>query len=343
MQIKDLSQPITSKKLNESLAKNFGYKLKLEQFSDVQLEDVRNRLRTELSQMEMNESYDSILESPAYQKTRALLDVVNQALSEREMNESYEQDEVTGKVTSKKDYSGSADSSKAKKDKKPKKEVNEAALIATIRQRAEAASIPSSWIQSALNRIRLGESDRQELKAELRLRYDLNEAQASWLLVEGEETKAENIIASKDMIDRITGWLEDVAAMKSEQLLELLDSIREQQGSDVAQKYQDAVKPALEAIYTALETSRQGLSQGLAVVSGREVETLGAPVSGGMGSEMGSEMDAALGGESPAGPEGPGLPGGEELPPPSTEAGRMKRESVEYSRKLGMLLSSKKK
>ena len=126
MQIKDLSQPITSKKLNESLAKNFGYKLKLEQFSDVQLEDVRNRLRTELSQMEMNESYDSILESPAYQKTRALLDVVNQALSEREMNESYEQDEVTGKVTSTKDYSGSADSSKAKKDKKPKKEVSEA-------------------------------------------------------------------------------------------------------------------------------------------------------------------------------------------------------------------------
>lgn len=341
MQIKDLSQPITSKKLNESLAKNFGYKLKLEQFSDVQLEDVRNRLRTELSQMEMNESYDSILESPAYQKTRALLDVVNQALSEREMNEACEQDKMNGEVSRKKDYSGNADSSK--KDKKPKKEVNEAALIATIRQRAEAASIPASWIQSALSRIRLGESDRQELKAELRLRYDLNEAQASWLLVEGEETKAENIIASKDMIDRITGWLEDVAAMKSEQLLELLDSIREQQGSDVAQKYQDAVKPALEAIYTALETSRQGLSQGLAVVSGREVETLGAPVSGGMGSEMGSEMDAALGGELPAGPEGPGLPGGEELPPPSTEAGRMKRESVEYSRKLGMLLSSKKK
>ena len=83
MQIKDLSQPVTSKTLNESVAKTFGYKLKLEQFSDVQLEDVRNKLRTELSQMEMNESYDSILESSKYQKTRALLDVINQAIFER--------------------------------------------------------------------------------------------------------------------------------------------------------------------------------------------------------------------------------------------------------------------
>ena len=84
MQIKDLSQKVTSKKLNESMAKTFGYKLKLEQFNDVQLEDVRNKLRTELSQMEMNESYDNILENSKYQKTRALLDVVNQAIFERE-------------------------------------------------------------------------------------------------------------------------------------------------------------------------------------------------------------------------------------------------------------------
>ena len=56
MQVKDFSKPITSKALNESLAKKFGYKINLEQFSDIQLEDVRNKLRTEISQFECNES-----------------------------------------------------------------------------------------------------------------------------------------------------------------------------------------------------------------------------------------------------------------------------------------------
>ena len=59
MQIRELSKPVTSTKLNESLAKNFGYKLKLEQFNDVQLSDVQNKLRTEMSQLEMNESFDN--------------------------------------------------------------------------------------------------------------------------------------------------------------------------------------------------------------------------------------------------------------------------------------------
>ena len=43
MQLRELSKPITAKRLNESLAQKFGYKLNLEQFSDVQLEDARNK------------------------------------------------------------------------------------------------------------------------------------------------------------------------------------------------------------------------------------------------------------------------------------------------------------
>ena len=86
MQINDLNQPITSLKLNESLAKNFGYKLKLENFTDAQLEDARNKLRTKISQFEMNESYESVVENSTYQKTRMFLDVLNQEIFEREMS-----------------------------------------------------------------------------------------------------------------------------------------------------------------------------------------------------------------------------------------------------------------
>ena len=320
MHIREFSKPVTSKQLNESLAKTFGYKINLEQFTDVQLEDARNKLRTKISQFELSESFDSMLESPEYQKTRMFLDTINQELLERVKADEDDMDSEDDNKDDKED-----------EDKDMKDKTDESYVTQTVRSRAQKLSVPESWINSTLAKIRVGEDDREELKAELLTRYDLNESQASWLLLEGEEDKAEIIMATKDMVDRITGWLEDVAAMKAEQLLELMDSIREQQGSDVAQQYQDAVKPALEAIYTALETSRTGLSSGLAVVSGGEAPTMGGGTPTMGGAPMGA--GAPAGGEAEMGLEEP--VGG--------EAGREQRESVNYSRRLGMLLNSKKK
>lgn len=343
MQIREFSQPVTSKLLNESLAQKFGYRLKLDNFSDVQLEDARNKLRTRLSQFEVNESYDSVLEDPTYQRTKLMLDVINQAILEREMTSSEKGEEKT--LKKKYDPSGMKKSMQKQYGKEKGKQV----YFATIRkkamsERADELSIPEQWIDSALNRIELGESDSAELKAELKIRYDLNEAQASWLLLEDEEAKAENIIATKDMVDRITGWLEDVAAMKAEQLLELLDSIRGQQGSDVARQYQDIVKPALESLYGALETAREQVNNGLSVVSGGQVETMGTP-----NTEFGAEpMPTAEPGVEPMPTAEPGAElepevGSEPMPTAEPESNRAKRESVEYSRKLGLMLSSKKK
>jgi hypothetical protein len=323
MQLRDLSKPITTKILNENLARRYGYKLNLEEFSDVQLEDARNKLRTKLSQYELGESFDSVTESPEYQKTRLMLDCVNQAILEREEEKC---------PTCHADPCECEDEPMPK-NKKKDKPVEETYVNKTFRSRAQELAVPSNWVENALKRIELGESDRAELKAELLTRYDLNESEASYVLLEGEEEKAEVIMATKDMVDRVTGWLEDVAAMKAEQLLELTDSIRESMGSDVAQQYTDAVKPALEAIYTALESSRQGISGGLSLVSGGEAPTMGA------GPAAGAPGEAAMGGNPPP----PGAEAGATPSSPEEEIGRMKRESIDYSRRLGILLASKKK
>ncbi len=329
MQIREFSKPVTSKQLNESLAQKFGYKINLEQFSDVQLEDARNKLRTKISQLELSESFDSVLESPEYQKTRLFLDCINQEIMEREEGKCPKCDCKPCECEDDHDHKEDKKDMKKKESKTESRNPTAPFMVA----RAKHHSVPDAWIRSALSRIRLGESDNDELKAELKLRYDLNESVASWILLEGEEQKAEIIMATKDMVDRVTGWLEDVAAMKAEQLLELLDSIRETSGSDVAQAYQEAVKPALESLYATLESSRQGLSGALSVVSGGEAPTMGAPAGIG-GPDMGAPA---------ASPEMPMGGGEEELPPAAAEVGREKRESIDYSRKLSMLLNSKKK
>jgi hypothetical protein len=309
MQITDFTKPVTSKRLNESLAQKFGYKLNLEKFTMEQLEDARNKLRTEQHQFETNESYDAVHTDHTYHKNKMFLDVINQEIAEREMNdeEDVEKDEKP----------------KAKKKAKNLKEYNEA--MADLRHYARQFAIPASWTQEARSRLMI-EEDADDLVNELIVRYDLDEGTANAVvktlrLTEGEEEKAELIMASKDMVDRITGWLEDVASMKSEAMLDLLDSIRDEMGSDISGQFEQNVRPALDAIYTALETNRQSLAQAVSILTGQE------------------------------GPGGAVPPAGEEVGPPEAEAGaeigaeaagREMRESVQYSRRLAQMLSKKK-
>ena len=334
MQIRELSKPITAAMLNESLASKFGYKINLEQFSNNQLEDARNKLRTKLSQFELEESFDSMHTSPDYQKTKMFLDVINQAILEREMTGQDKAKEK--KLKAKYDDSGMKKNMQKQYGKTEGKNV----YFATIRKKAMDHSVPESWIDSAISRMELGETDESELQAELTTRYDLSESTANYIfyLSEAEQDKAHNIMSTKDMVEQVTRWLDDVAQMKAEQFLELIDSIGENQGSDVAQQYQAVVKPALEQIYAALETARQGLNKGLSIVSGKQPETMGA----------GAEVPAVepVPGEEPAMCAEPGMDLGAEPDmgtPPAPEAGREKRESVDYSRRLGILLAASKK
>ena len=82
MNISEFAQPVTSKTLNESLAKRFGKKINLESYTLEQLQNARNKIRTQLSQVETNESFDAV-HNETYQKTKLMLDVLNAEISER--------------------------------------------------------------------------------------------------------------------------------------------------------------------------------------------------------------------------------------------------------------------
>ena len=83
MHISEFAKPVTSKSLNESLARRFGNKIKLETYTLEQLQDARNKLRTKLSQVEMTENFNTVVESDSYQKSKLMLDILNAAITER--------------------------------------------------------------------------------------------------------------------------------------------------------------------------------------------------------------------------------------------------------------------
>jgi hypothetical protein len=235
------------------------------------------------------------------------LDVINQEIAEREMND---------------DKDVEKEEPKAKKKPKNLKEYNDA--LSDLRHYTRHFSIPEAWTTEARSRLMV-EEDADELVNELIVRYDLDEGTATAVvrtlkLTEGEEEKAELIMASKDMVDRVTGWLEDVASMKSEAMLDLLDSIRDEMGSDISSQFEQSVRPALDGIYQALETNRQSLAQAVSILTGSEPPT-GAPMGGEEALPPEAEAGAEVGAEA---------------------AGREMRESVQYSRRLAQILSKKK-
>ena len=70
MNIREFAKPVTAKSLNESLAKRFGKRISLESFTLGQLQNARNKLRTTLSQVEMSEAFNAVIESENYQKNK---------------------------------------------------------------------------------------------------------------------------------------------------------------------------------------------------------------------------------------------------------------------------------
>ena len=283
MNIRDISKPVTAKALNESLAKKFGQKIKLENFTLEQLQDARNKVRTKLSQVEMNENFDAVIKNESYQKSKLFLDVLNAAIAERE-------DIAEG------DYANDAQRKAvhAAKDKK-KKKANESTIV------------------------------------------------------EGAEDAAELVMAAKDMVDRVTGWMEDTAEMQTESMLELADAIRDEMGSEKSEAFVSSIKPALESLYAAMESTRGTLTSGVGMLTGEEepMNTMGdepveePPMEPTIdGEEGGAEGDIPL----PDFDAADAAAGGEE------EAGRARRESKQYnkkkiaeqSRKLATVLSKKK-
>jgi hypothetical protein len=318
MNIREISKPVTAKSLNESLAKRFGKRIALENFTLEQLHNARNKLRTDVFNVETKESFNTV-KTETYQKSKLFLDVLNAEISEREDIAEAKPDFLDLD----KDGNKKEPMKKAAKDAKKKKAVKEGGSKNSMMKDAETMS-----------------------KAEFIKKYGKENAE-TWsnmnesVIKEGAEEAAELVMAAKDMVDRITSWMEDTAEMQTESMLELADSIRDEMGSEQSEAFVNSVKPALEALYTALESTREATTAGVGILTGEaapqepmgDEEVAAEP-------EMEPTVDAEADMEAPA--EDDGMAAAEPAVGGEEEAGRAKRESIERSRKLGTLLSKKK-
>ena len=116
-----MNKPLTSKTLNETLAKKFGTKIDVDSFTLEQLQDARNKMRTKQFDIETNESFSGLSQNRTYSKNKLFLDVLNAAISERSdiaEAQSAAQKAAFQKMLAKK--KGAKPAAKDTKDKNPK-------------------------------------------------------------------------------------------------------------------------------------------------------------------------------------------------------------------------------
>lgn len=119
-------------------------------------------------------------------------------------------------------------------------------------------------------------------------------------LMESELGRSEAVLAAKDIVDSVQDMLEKISKIQNEQIPALVDTIRDQIGSQQADTFKNAVTPVLADLWQALSTARENSDTAVRQLSGEQVAQ---PMDMGMGADAG--LDAAPGSEElGAEPEG---------------------------------------
>ena len=128
----------------------------------------------------------------------------------------------------------------------------------------------------------------------------VKEGLSAWLderrqqLTEGEVSNAEVLLAAKDMVDSVQDAIEKVGKMQNEQLPQLLDSIRDQIGSEQADAFKNAVGETLGTLMQNLQAAREGVDNGVRVLSGEQVDNpMDIGGAGLPGDELGGDLPPA--------------------------------------------------
>ena len=277
MKTTELFKTASSKQLNETISKTFGQKLDLDNLTMEQLEDARNRLRTHLSQVRQNATFNENLENDAVTKAQWMLDAINAEIAERAENS----DEAI-------------------------------------------------------------EENGTTKETDMKIR-------------ESATDKASAVVTAKTMVDRVGRWIEELAGMENDQLIQLGDTIRDEMGQEQAKAFLSAVAPAIQQALQNLKATRETLATGVRSLTGEEqsAELIGSePTANAGGSEppegfgdeegdFGAEPDSMnAGGEEPdLGGEEDAFAAAEPAVGGAEEAGRAKRESVDYSNTLLKVLA----
>ena len=294
----ELTKPITTESLLAEFESRFNQTMDLSKFTKEELEDTANHIRTKIHNITQNTHFGEELKNNDYQKSQMMLDIVNQAINEYGGNmASSIIGKATGEIKDKLSKGQAVSPADRKAAAMAMKTENPAMALGKVAAKAAGSAAGTAVANRAMNKLGMKE---------------------------GVEEQSELILAAKDMMDKVTGYLEDLASMKTEGMLELADRIRDEMGADKADAFMQKIQPAIEQAESTLTTTRQELDNGVRILTGEEVAS--EPI----GADDTMNMDTDLDSLDPEAGEGDDEFGASDAEAGGTEPeGREQRESKE--------------
>ena len=266
----ELTKPLTTESLLKEFESRFNQTMDLSKFNEEELQDYANHVRTKIHEITQNTHFGQELKHDGYQKNQMMLDIINQAIQERKLAE----------------YGGNPVLDKAAAPIKDKLKKGQAL---SPDEREAASKLMASKYDEAAPLMALGKVAAKAAGSAAGTAV-ANRAMNKLGFKEGVEEQSELILAAKDMMDKVTSFLEDLASMKTEGMLELADRIRDEMGAEKADAFMQKIQPAIEQAEATLSTTRQELDNGVRILTGEEVAS--QPMGGDDSMNMDTDLDS---------------------------------------------------
>jgi len=334
---------VTVESLQKDLRSKYGVSVDIAKYSKAQLESYSKKIQGKLKEFEVKNKFNESLNNEEYQKTLLIGKIVESAINQyldNPLEVADEEDLGEDVINVEADDADVAKDFAGSNDEAPKDEPQDSGAdskIMTALKMIMTDKNKANMARMAMKKIMGGEQlNRQQIEAfkdammsmmqpflnpmGVQRIKALKRGMGESVIKEGAEEQAELTMAAKDMVDRFTAFLEDVAEMGAEGMLELADSIRDELGQEQADNFVNTVKPALEQTQQVLTTSREALTAGVGIITGESApaDTIGAEPEGDIEEPMDTEepvepieptddefgaSEPATGGEEPEGRE----------------------------------------
>ena len=153
----------------------------------------------------------------------------------------------------------------------------------------------SHTLRTYINEVAPGRADGKKMKTKVKEAADLEQAEV--------------LLAAREMVDKVQKMVEDLAEMQVQELMPIVDAMKEQIGFEVADAYNTAAEAALGAFLDQAKAAKEAMENATLAASGEQVA---APMPTDMGMDAELDMDAgddfgaepaAAGEENPTGRE----------------------------------------
>ena len=272
MYLDDLVPAPDSKKIAQIATKIFGYSVDVENISEKKARKLRNNFISRINVLE-DKLGSKIANNKKYLEAKIMLEMLDSRLSEIPVtliNQIAEED-----AYDKDRYLINADGTKATLDNPPPREHGKA---------SEKAGPNHVWATSAEEALKQFNKKNEEI------------------VKEGALEGAELTLAAKDMVDRLQGMLEDLGEMQNEDLGPLVDAIRDEMGTEIADQFNAAMGAVIGSALEAMRGTRETADGAARILTGEDPAMIGAEEPA-MEPTTGMEMpaDEMPAGEMPAG------------------------------------------